>query len=468
MPREIRGSWTWSEPKFREGKRPKWEKHRCPRKETSAHFLQGARPLRLYPKATLSCCHPGRFRQQARMIPHLLRKFRQQELTVPCYQGKCRGPWLYCQLQGLRGKIRQAPWQLEPLKPEGQKVRMRRRVAWFPLPAASGPCLPAGKCRCRREAFGTQVLALSYSLCVRRRWGWTGWGEGGHSKWEVLSTQVCTLCTQWEGGWIQVRGAQYTGMYFVYSMGRRMNPSERCSVHRYVLCVLNGKEDESKWEVLSTQVCTLCTQWEGGWIQVRGAQYTGMYFVYSVGRRMNPSERCSVHRYVLCVLSGKEDESKWEVLSTQVCTLCTQWEGGWIQVRGAQYTGMYFVYSVGRRMNPSERCSVHRYVLCVLSGKEDESKWEVFSTQVCTLCTQWEGGWIQRRSVQYTGMYFVYSVGRRMNPKEKCSVHRYVLCVLSGKENESKGEVFSTQVCTLCTQWEGEWIQRRSVQHTGS
>ena len=33
-----------------------------------------------------------------------------------------------------------------------------------------------------------------------------------------------------------------------------------------------------------------------------------------------------------------------------------------------------------------------------------------------------------------------------MNPKEKCSVHRYVLCVLNGKENESKGEVFSTQV----------------------
>ena len=43
-----------------------------------------------------------------------------------------------------------------------------------------------------------------------------------------------------------------------------------------------------------------------------------------------------------------------------------------------------------------------------------------------------------------------------MNPKERCSVHRYVLCVLSGKEDESKGEVFSTQVCTLCTQWEGE------------
>lgn len=33
-------------------------------------------------------------------------------------------------------------------------------------------------------------------------------------------------------------------------------------------------------------------------------------------------------------------------------------------------------------VNPSERCLVHRYVLCVLSGKEDESKGEVFSTQV--------------------------------------------------------------------------------------
>ena len=35
------------------------------------------------------------------------------------------------------------------------------------------------------------------------------------------------------GGWsLQVRGAQYTGMYFVYSMGRRMNPKEKCSAHR--------------------------------------------------------------------------------------------------------------------------------------------------------------------------------------------------------------------------------------------